>query len=509
MDTSTAPPDTHAVVKPHRAVPGLLAAPHLVDVAAPGMQGLALWLARAGADVTGSVPEADQNSPAVAALEAADVRVQFGFDAAHVHTDRTAVVWSGVVAGPHPELDRAQVLRLPILGRAVALKAVCVQAAGGAVAVGGSHSTATAAAALAHILDDGQTGWALTAPASGGAAGHAGGGRVVVDLCPDADTHEAAPPGAWQHRPAPHFLTSEPKFAATLILATGANAPHHEDNISGLNAAENLARRAATVVLPTWDNSVANLRERLADRPQPGQRVVTVGTDPSSTVWIMAPRWTGEDVRVVLRYQETDHALVLPVAGRHHALAVCAAVATALVLGEDPQAVAERAARFRGVERSLAVLGTQDGVTVAESRARHPREVAQDVTAARMLTDGSLVVVLEPDGIARTREHAHELGAALADTDHAVLLPVSTPLANHCVPDPLEAVEEAALQKLGDGAVHRVRYGPCEPGPEQQIREMASEGDLVLVIGSDAAARLGPRLLFHLAAPGAPIPQQL
>ncbi|MCX4758681.1 Mur ligase domain-containing protein [Kitasatospora purpeofusca] len=509
MDTTTRP-KTVVSTDQRPAVPGLLTAVHLVDVLAPGMEGLARWLAEAGADVTGSIPEAARNSPVVAALEEAGVRVHVGFDAGHVRTDRTAVVWSGIVAGPHPELDRAQVLRLPVIGRAVALKALSVQAGAGAVAVAGSHSTTTAAAALAHVLDDGRTGWVLTAPARDGAAGHAGGGgRVVVDLCPDAGTHEAAPPGAWQHRPAPHFLHSEPKFAAALILATSANTPHFEDNVAGLDAAERLARSAAVVVLPTWDTSTANLRERLGDRPVPDQRVVTVGTDPASTVWIMTPRWTGEDFRVVLRYQETDHAFVLPVAGRHHALAMCAAIATALVLGEDPQAVAERATSFRGVERSLSTLGSHRHVTVVDSRARHPHEVAQDVQAARMLTDGSLLVVMEPDGIARTSAHAAELGAALEGVDHALLLPVSTPLLHHAVPDPLDAVERAARRKLGDGKVQRARFGPCEPGPEQLIGELAAEGDLVLVVGTGQAERLGARLLFHLAAPGAPIPQHL
>ncbi|MGW2542525.1 hypothetical protein ACWC5I_17030, partial [Kitasatospora sp. NPDC001574] len=370
-----------------------------------------------------------------------------------------------------------------------------------------SHGTATAAAALAAVLDDGGTGWVLTAPALGGAAGHAAGSRVVLDLCPDTATHEASPPSGCQHRPAPHFLHREPRFGAALILSTDANVPHHGDNVAGLNAAERLGRLAGTVVLPTWDKGAQNLRSRLSDRPGPG--VVTVGLDPDDSVWIMALRWTGTDFRATLRHRERDHAVVLPVVGRHHALAVCAAVATALVLDEDPRAVAERAARFRGAERSLTVLGTQRGITVVESRARHPREIAQDVTAARMLTEGSVVVALEPDGIARTGAHGDEIGAALADADRAILLPVATALTGHHVPDPLDAVERAAARCLGEGAVHRARSGPCEPAVEQRIREMTAEGDLVLVIGTGQAEQLGPRTLFHLGAPTAPIPRRL
>ncbi|MER7750838.1 Mur ligase domain-containing protein [Kitasatospora sp. NPDC097643] len=499
---------------PAAAVPELLSAPHLVNVAAPGMQGLALWLAGNGADVTGSVPPEHQDSPAVAALRAAGVKVEAGFAKDHVQADRTAVVWSGAVVEPHPELDRAQVLRLPVLGHAVALAAVAAQTGTSAVAVGGSHSTTTAAAALAAVLDDGKTGWILNAPARKGHAGHAGEGRLVVDLAPDTATHEAAPPGAWQHRPAPHYLNSQPRLAAALILTTGANSPHYEDNIEGLNAAEHLARLADVVVLPTWDSSAKILRERLTDRParpgRPSLRVVTVGLERTDDVWIMVPRWTGEEHHVTIRYQGSQHAFALPIAGRHHALATCTAIATALVLGEDPQAVAERIHAFPGAERSLATLGTQAKITVIDSRARHPREVTEDLMAARMLTEGSVIAVLEPDGIARTRAHADDLGTALGEADLALLLPVSTPLTTmHAVEDPLDAVEQAALQRLGAGTVHRIRSGPSEPGVEQQIADMAAPGDLVLVIGTNEATRLGPRLLFHLAAPNAPIPHQL
>ncbi|MGW2539505.1 hypothetical protein ACWC5I_01180, partial [Kitasatospora sp. NPDC001574] len=57
MDTTTASPGSDLVVTPGPAAPALLAAAHLVDVGAPGMAGLALWLAETGADVTGSVPD--------------------------------------------------------------------------------------------------------------------------------------------------------------------------------------------------------------------------------------------------------------------------------------------------------------------------------------------------------------------------------------------------------------------------------------------------------------------
>ncbi|MGW3183196.1 Mur ligase domain-containing protein [Kitasatospora sp. NPDC001119] len=497
MDAVSVRPRTKPRAKP---APDLLAKAHLVDIAAPGMEGLAVWLASRGLDVTGSIGPADQDGPAAARLREAGVSVAVGLDAGNVREDRTCVVWSGVVAAAHPELDRAQELKLPVLDRVHALASLTAGFGGRLVAVGGSHGTATAAAVLAAALDDGRTGWILNAPAQGGPPGHGGDRRLVVDLCPDTSTHEAAPLGPWSYHPGTAHRYRRPRPAVTLITSATRNAPHFEDTIEALNDATSLARSSGTVVLPLWDKGAKIVHERLTDRPDPNVAVVTVGLAEDCDVWVLTPRWLGGEHLLTLHCQGTKHQFVVPVIGRHHALAACAAIATALVAGEDPQTVAERLAVFRGVERSLAVLGTRDGITVVGSRSRHPREVSQDVTAARTLAEGDVLVVLEPDGIARTTVHADELGAALGDADRALLLPVSTPLAGHDGPDPLDAVERAAVRALGPGAVYRVRSGPCEPGPEHRVFEMTAEGDVVLVVGTGPhAERLGPRLLDRLA----------
>ncbi|MBV6695676.1 hypothetical protein KV557_00875 [Kitasatospora aureofaciens] len=502
MDTATRPRKKSATSPKAPAGPDLLAKAHLVDATAPGMEGLALWLASRGLDVTGSIDPVDQDSPAADRLRAAGVEITVGFNAGHVRNDRTAVVWSGVVVAPHPELERAQALGLPMLARAHALAALCGGFGRPLVAVGGSHGTATAAAVLAAALNDGHTGWILNAPAQGGVPGQGGGRRLVVDLCPDTGTHEAAPPGSWSRRPNVPNLYQRPSPSVALITAATMNSPYFEDTIEALDAATNLARSADTVVLPLWDNGAKIVHERLSDRP--GPTVVTVGLVESADVWVLKPRWLGESYLLTLRHQGKQHQFIVPIAGDHHALAACAAITTALVAGESAETIAERLAGFKGVERSLTEAGTQARITVLDSRARHPQEVADDVTAARMLTEGNVIVVLEPDGIARTSAHAVELGKALAAADRAVLLPVVTPLTVLNAPDPLDAVINAARSPLGASKAHRVRLSPCEPSAEQQVADLAKPGDLVLVIGTGDAARLGPRLLARLAQTDSP-----
>ncbi|MFJ5071548.1 glutamate ligase domain-containing protein [Kitasatospora sp. NPDC088556] len=502
VDT-TAPTRANGDGQPAPVAPDVLDRAHLVDVTKPGMEGLALWLATRGLNVTGSISLADRDSAAAARLREAGVDVAVSFDARAVRGDRTCVVWPGAAAdGARSDLDRARELGLPVLERGQAMALLSAGFGRPLVAVGGSHGTTTAAAVLAATLADGRTGWILNAASQNGAPGHGGDRRLVVDLCPDTSTQEAASARSWSWHPSAATPYARPQPTVTLITAVARNEPHYTDTTEALNAATNLARSSAAVVLPMWETGCRIVHERLTDRP--GPRVVTVGTDPAYTVWIKFLSWTGFDFRVVLRYEERDCGFVLPVTGRHHALAVCAALATALVLGETRKNLIERASEFHGVERSLAELGTQGGVTVFDSRARHPAEVAEDIQAARMLTEGNVIVALEPDGIARTSAHAAELGAALGDADHVLLLPVSIPLDHHAAPDPLDAVERAAVRVLGDGAVHRVRSGPCQPCPEQRIVEMATEGDLVLVVGTGQAERLGPRVLDRLTPTGAP-----
>ncbi|MFF2142121.1 Mur ligase domain-containing protein [Kitasatospora sp. NPDC058190] len=500
MDTTVRPQKKSATPAP--TGPGLLTKTHLVGATESGMEGLALWLASRGLDVTGSIDPAHQDSPAADRLRAAGVELTVGSDAGHIRNDRTAVVWSGMVVAPHPELDRAQAMGLPVLARAHALAVLCEDFGHPLVAVGGSHGTTTAAAVLAAALADGRTGWILNAPAVGGTPGQGGGQRLVVDLCPDASTHEAAPPGAWSHRPNVPNVYQRPSPSVALITAATMNSPHFEDTIEALNAATNLARSADTVVLPLWDNGAKIVHERLSDRP--GPTVVTVGLVESADVWVLKPRWLGESYLLTLRHQGKQHQFIVPIAGDHHALAACAAIATALVAGESAKTIAERLAEFKGVERSLTEAGTQARITVRDSLARHPQEVADDVTAARMLTEGNVIVVLEPDGIARTSAHAVELGKALVAADRAVLLPVATPLTVLNAPDPLDAVVNAARPPLGASKAHRVRLSPCEPSAEQQVADLAKPGDLVLVIGTGEAARFGPRLLERLARSDSP-----
>ncbi|KQV20844.1 hypothetical protein [Kitasatospora sp. Root107] len=351
-------------------------------------------------------------------------------------------------------------------------------------------------AALGHL----GSGWILNAAPSRQLAGHAGGGDLLVaDLGPDATTHEA-PPGFAR-------CTS----ALALVTAACANPPHHRDRNAALDVLEDLTRVSNTVVLAIGDSGMRLLAQRLTDRP--GPRVVTAGEAYDADIRLMRHLWSGTHSHITVRdFDGAFHTITTTMPGRHHALATTAAFAAALALGANPAEVAGGiSAHFHGLDGYLTTVGTQRHTTVLASRARHPAEIAADLTAARLLTDGTLTAILEPDGHTRTTGLARELGDALALADRVVLLPVSSPLSTVAVVDPLVAVADAtSAAGVPSEQIIAWRPGPCAPSLEATCTGGSGPGDLIVVIGTGTTARgLGPRLLHHIAAPTTPVPADL
>ena len=94
-------------------------------------------------------------------------------------------------------------------------------------------------------------------------------------------------------------------------------------------------------------------------------------------------------------------------------------------VGDTPRADAEPViARFAGVGRRFDLVGERGGVRVVDDYAHNPTEIAAALRTARELTDGRLVAVYQPHVYERTRQLAHELGAALGVADGAVVTDV-------------------------------------------------------------------------------------
>ena len=76
----------------------------------------------------------------------------------------------------------------------------------------------------------------------------------------------------------------------------------------------------------------------------------------------------------------TQIKLIVP--GKHNIYNALAAAATAHYLGATPKEISENLHKFGGVHRRFEILGTPDGITVADDFAHHPTELTATLNAA-------------------------------------------------------------------------------------------------------------------------------
>ncbi|TQF01976.1 hypothetical protein E6W39_00050 [Kitasatospora acidiphila] len=462
----------------------LLTVPHLVgiDAEGSGLPGLAELLLARGARVSGST-NATTDTPAINALRGLGAVIH-PHSSAPVRADMACLIWPGpTTKAARAELDRARALGIPALTVAEALGELIGCAT--TVMVAGSHSTATVSGMLTSALGHRNPAWMLRRPVTGQRLGHhSGGDLLIADLAQDYDL----------------------AVRTEVSVITAASATRLDRLDDELEELEGIARRSEAVVLPTWEAGVGKLAARLA--AQPGPRVVTVGQAGGADVRILDSWRNRSGTRLRLRGLDgTEYELTVPVMGRQAARDAAMVVAAGQLLGVAVADLAEGVADFSGIARSLTVAGKPNGITVLDSVAVHPVELAHDLAVARELTDhrGRVIALFEPSGWPATVANGRELGRQLAAADHAFLLPVYDPsgAAHPGFPSGVEAIARAAAHQ---GIADHLHVMPSVQAVlshelERQIADLARPGDVIAVVGSGYATQLAERLLAALATP--------
>jgi UDP-N-acetylmuramate--alanine ligase len=192
-------------------------------------------------------------------------------------------------------------------------------------------------------------------------------------------------------------------------------------------------------------------------------------------------RWLAHVPHVVAGEALEPLPVELGVPGEHNRRNAAAAVAALELAGVD-RAEAERVLpEFRGAGRRFEAVGEANGVTVVDDYAHNPAKLAAVIAAARERTTGRLLVVFQPHLYSRTVHSAHELGAALAGADLAVVMDVY-PAREEPVPGVTgKLVVDAALESRPG---MRVAWAPRREDAARIVRGWWRPGDLVLTAGA-------------------------
>ena len=457
---------------------------HFVGIGGIGMSGIAEVLMNLGYKVQGSDVAENAN---VLRLRAKGAEIHIGHDAANLGAAEVVVV-STAIKRDNPEVQVARERRLPVVRRAEMLAELMRLKQ--CVAIAGTHGKTTTTSLVAALLDAGKfdptviNGGIINAY---GTNARLGAGDVMVV---EADESDGT------------FL----KLPADIAVVTNID-PEHLDHFETFEAIKE-AFRAFVENIPFYGFAVMCLDHpvvqelvgRIEDR-----RIITYGENPQADARLMGVDLADGTSRfsVVLRDRKSGGEvrfddMRLPMPGHHNALNATAAIAVAHELGIGATVVRSALAGFGGVKRRFTPTGEWKGVRIFDDYAHHPVEIAAVLKAARAVTNGRIVAVVQPHRFTRLRDLFQEFCRAFNDADVVIVADVYP-----AGEAPIEGADRDHL--VAALKAHGHRQALALPRPEKLadlVRPLAKPGDYIIFLGAGSITQWAYALPGQLAARG-------
>lgn len=449
---------------------------HFVGVGGAALSGLARIMTARGVEVSGSDAK---DSPLLTSLRQIGVTCWVGHDASHVEAADTVVV-STAVREDNPEVVTAYQRGLRVWPRSAAVQSVLLDRT--AVVVTGTHGKTTTTSMLVTALltcgADPSYAIGSTLNASGLNAAEGSGPLFIAE----GDESDEA------------ILVYSPHGA----IITNVDADHldhygsQEAYAEVFSAFLDRIQPGGFVVCCVDDPGAERLAERASNL---ALRVVRVGLGSGVDLRARAVAFAGETSTFEIWKGRSSLGIVtLQVPGAHYAADALGALAAGLELGFGFQELAVGLASFRGSSRRMELKGTAAGVTVYDSYAHHPAEIAADLQAARTIAGARpLIVCFQPHMYSRTKVFASAMGEALGAADQVVVMDVYAAREN---PEP--GVTGALVAQAVALPAELVVFEPDWSGAVDQVLRRSDRGGVVLTLGAgdvtDVAAQVLQRL---------------
>ena len=392
-----------------RPVPFDIGPVHFIGIGGIGMSGIAEIMLRQGYTVQGSDAKASANTERLAGLGA---KIFVGHDAAHID-GASAIVHSSAIRPENPEMAAGRAARIPLVRRAEMLAELMRLRF--SVAVGGTHGKTTTTSMIAALLD------------AGGLDPTVVNGGIINAYGANAKVGE----GEWIVVEADESDGTFLKLRSTVAVVTNIDPEHldHHGDFAGLKRAfadfvQNIpfyGFAALCIDDPDVQDMAAGIENR---------RLITYGTNPQAEVraldMSMGPAGAAFDVLITPGDGEPVNlsGLTLPMAGRHNVLNALAAIAVARELGVSDEAIRRGLAGFDGVRRRFTTTGVARGVRVIDDYGHHPVEIAHVLAAARAVTSGRVIAVVQPHRYTRLRDLFADFCRCFNDADVVVVADV-------------------------------------------------------------------------------------
>jgi UDP-N-acetylmuramate--alanine ligase len=438
---------------------------HLIGIGGAGMSAIAEVLLSQGFAVTGSDASAGAS---VERLRALGAKIARGH-AAEQLGDAQVVVVSTAIQADNPELKAARERRIPVIPRAEMLGELMRFKRG--IAVAGTHGKTTTTSLVASLLVEG----GLDPTFVIGGLVHAWGSNARVGksdwLVAEADESDGS------------FLLLSP----VLAIVTNIDADHlshYGGDLSALKQAfHDFLHR-----LPFYGLAVV-----CAD--DPGTRALIDAAPRSLLSYGLS---ADADIRASnVRQHETQMAfdvhlpgrpaplsVELNLAGLHNVRNALAAVAIAVELGVDDEAIARGLQQFAGVGRRFNIRSRQFAARDAlliDDYGHHPTELKAVIDAVRGgWPTRRLVLAFQPHRFSRTRDCFEEFAQVLSEVDQLFLSEVYA-----AGEAPIAGADSRALARAvrARGTLDPI-WVPRADELKRVLPAQVSDGDVVLLMGA-------------------------
>jgi len=212
--------------------------------------------------------------------------------------------------------------------------------------------------------------------------------------------------------------------------------------------------------------------------PQADVRALNIELGPDGAVFDAAI--VGRDGGAV-----TLAGLRLPMAGQHNVLNALAAIAVARELGVSDDAIREGLKGFSGVRRRFTTTGVVGKVRVIDDYGHHPEEISAVLKAARSITHGRVVAVVQPHRYTRLHDLFEQFCACFNDADAVLVADVYS-----AGETPMEGVNRDALVEGLRRHGHRRALALDGPASlaAMAAEEVKGDGLIVLLGAGDITA---------------------
>lgn len=449
---------------------------HMIGIGGVSMSGLAEILLRDGYAVTGSD---ECESEATLHLRALGVDVVIGNAAANITDGIHLVVHTAAVTADNPEYRAACEKGLPIIDRAKLLGLI-MDGYAYPVCVSGSHGKTTTTSIIADVCL--ATGLDPTISV-GGYMGEGYNFRIgaspyfVMEACEYFDS----------------FLNWRPHTGVILNIDND-----HMDYFGSMErliaSFEQFARNIAPdgcLVIYGGTQGIKQITDGLSCR------VLTYGTDDADfTARNITFDDGGHPSFDILHGGCFLTRVSLGLIGAHNVLNALATAAVCASLAIPPEKLATGLSAARGVRRRFEHKGFYRGAEVVDDYAHHPTEITASLSAARAKhKNGRIICAFQPHTYSRTKNLMDEFAASFPDADRVLLLPIyASREAFHAAGNERRVTSADLAEKI---RAHGQQADCAEDfdDAERILREMLTQGDLLITMGAGDVYLLGERLL--------------